>query len=98
MARAPITGEGLLTGSPFSQYQVVEVTFPTSVGQDVTIRHSLSTVDPDDIRYTILRQDRAASVYNDQSSTRKPWTNGYIHLRASVASLKATILLTVLRT
>lgn len=91
-------GEQLLTGSPFAQYQRVTVTFPSVADTDLIIRHKLTLVNPENVEYTILKQDRAGSVYNDPSATRRVWESGFITLRCSVASLKATILLTVPRT
>ena len=87
----------LLRGSPFAQYHRVEVTFNVTPGVDTTIPHTLKTVDPDSVEYTLLGQDQAGSVYHDTSATRKPWGTNFIVLRASVASLQATLLLTVPR-
>jgi hypothetical protein len=88
----------LLLGSPFAQYERVEVTFPSSANTDVVVKHSLQPTSPEDIEYTVLKLDRAGRVYNDQSATRKSWKQGYIYLRCDVASVKATVLLTAPRT
>lgn len=88
----------LLLGSPFARYERVTVTFPTTPNTDVVVRHSLQPSSPDAVEYAVLQKDRAGDVYNDQSATRKEWKQGYIYLRCSVASVKATILLTAPRT
>jgi hypothetical protein len=88
----------LLLGSPYAQYQRVEVTFPSTPDTDIVIKHTLQASNPEDLEYTIAKQDRAGFVYNDQGATRKDWKPGFLYLRCSVASLKATILLTVPRT
>lgn len=91
------TADQLLQGSPYAQYERVEVTFPSTANADAVIRHHLNVVNPEGVDYQILRADRAGEVYHDQSASRKAWGAGFIVLRASVASLKATLLLTVPR-
>jgi hypothetical protein len=88
----------LITGSPYAQYERVEVTFPSTANIDTVVRHSLLPQSPTDVEYHIVGKDRAGEVYHDYSATRKPWSQGYIVLRSSVASMKATLLLTVPRT
>lgn len=87
----------ILSGSPFSQYQRLTITFSATPGADLVVRHGLRTVDPNDVEYLVLGLDRAGSIYHDQSSTRKAWGSDFLILRASVASLKADVLLTVPR-
>ena len=82
--------------SPFTQFEYVEVTFG-SANTNKDIRTALRPADPDDIQYTLVRSDRATSLYHDQSSTRKVWQTGYVILRSSVASAHCRILLTVKR-
>lgn len=91
------TGDLLYAGSPYAQYQRVDITFPSTANQDTVVRHSLRPTSPDDVEYHVVSQDRAGSVYNDHASTRKVWGDGFIIVRSSVASLKATLLLTVPR-
>lgn len=88
----------LLRGSPFASYQRLTVTFGATPGLDTVVRHSLKTADPESVEYIIVGLDRAGSVYHDQTATRKPWGADFLVLRASVASLKAELLLTVPRT
>jgi hypothetical protein len=90
--------DNLLNGSPFSQYQRVTVVFNATGGLDTVIPHTLKVTNPDAVQYTVLGMDRAGSIYHDQSATRKPWGAAFIVLRASVASLQATLLLTLPRT
>lgn len=87
----------LYAGSPFGQYERVEVTFPSTANLDTVIKHGLQTVAPDSVEYLVLKSDRAGSVYHDQSATRKAWGSTFIVLRSSVASQKVTLLLTVPR-
>lgn len=83
--------------SPFIRYEYVEVTFGTA-NTDKDIRTSIRVADPDDIQYQLVKADRACTIYNDQSSTRKVWQAGYVILRCSVASANCRILLTTKRT
>lgn len=87
----------LLNGSPFGQYQYVDVVFSSTPNADTVVRHSLDVVSPENINYIPVKLNAAGVVYNDQSATRKLWGQGFIVLRASVASLKAKLLLTVER-
>lgn len=89
--------EQLWNGSPFAQYQRVEVTFPSVADTDIVIRHKLNIANPDVVEYSLLKSDRAGLVYNDHASTRRPWGSSFLILRSSVASMKATLLLTVPR-
>lgn len=84
-------------GSPFFSFQYVEVTFGTA-NTDYDIRHSIKTPNPDDIQYQLVRTDRATTIYNDLSATRKKWQEGYVILRSSAANANCRILLTVKRT
>ncbi len=83
--------------SPYFSFEYVEVTFGAA-NTDLDIRHGIATASPDNIQYTLVRADRATSIYNDQSATRKPWNDGYVILRSSVANANCRILLTVKRT
>lgn len=88
----------LLTGSPWAQYERVVVTFPATPDTDVVVPYArLHPSNPEDVEYYVTKQDRAGFVYNDQSATRKAWQQGYVVLRSSVASLKATLLLSLPR-
>lgn len=92
-----LTDNQILQGAAFGQYQRTNVTFPLSANVDLVIPHSLSVVNPESVEYIVLRRDRDGNIYNDQSVTRKAWGSGFIVLRSSVASLKASLLLTVPR-
>lgn len=83
--------------SPFIKYEFVEVTFG-SANTDKDIRTTLRVANPDDLNYQLVKADRACAIYNDQSSTRKAWQDGYVILRCSVASANCRILLTAKRT
>lgn len=82
--------------SPFIKFEYVEVTFG-SANTDKDIRTSIKVADPDDLNYLLVKSDRATTIYNDQSSTRKVWQDGYVILRSSVASANCRILLTAKR-
>lgn len=76
----------------FAQGQYVDVTFGTA-GADTVVRHTLSTARPNDIRYLVVQQDAAGSVYRDLSPTRRAWGADYIILRSSASGLKTRLLL-----
>lgn len=80
---------------PFSQWEVVEVTFPSTPDTDVIVPHTLSPPNPDAVSYVPLRASAAGDVYHDITVTRKAWQNTYVVLRCSAASVKARILLVV---
>jgi hypothetical protein len=82
---------------PFSTYQYVDVTFPSSANTDLVITHTLSVTDPESVRYIPVDLSSAGVVYRDKSATRRAWGNGYIILRASSSSLQARLLLCVER-
>ena len=76
--------------------KVVEVEFGTA-NTDQMVPHTLETNDPENVLYTVVKADRATSIYNDQSSTRRLWQDGYIILRSSVANAIVKLLLGVPR-
>ncbi len=80
---------------PLAQWEEIDVVFSSSANGDTTIQHSLMPPTPEHVNYLVLRNGQATSVYHDTSGTRKPWGPGYIVLRASTASAKVTLLLTV---
>lgn len=81
--------------SPFSAFQYVTVTFNGTANVDTDIKHTLNVRNPEAVDYHVVRIDRAAKIYNDQSATRKAWQKGLIYLRSDTASAVATILLVV---
>lgn len=83
----------LLKGSPWAQYQRVDVTFPSTPNTDLFINHKLKVANPDTIEYYPTRLSAAGIVYNDQSATRIVWTQNYIVLRSNVASLQVRLVL-----
>ena len=82
--------------SAYIKFEYVDVTFG-SANVDKDIRTSISVASPDDIDYQLVKSDRATILYNDQSSTRKVWQDGYVILRSSVANANCRILLTAKR-
>jgi len=80
---------------PLGQWEELDVTFPSAANTDLQIRHHLVPTYPEGVNYIAVRKDRAADVYHDTSGTRKPWGNGYMFLRSSVASARVTLLLYV---
>ena len=73
---------------PFTQYQYLTVTFPSTyvADADYHIPHTLSPADPDAVDYEVVRSSAACILYNDQSGTRQPWGSGYIILRSNLAA------------
>lgn len=84
--------EELFLGSPFADFEILEVTFGAA-NVDLDIRHHLSPKDAEGVGYLVLRADRATSIYDDHSGTRKPWTSAVITLRSSVADAQVQLLL-----
>ena len=89
--------EALQKSSPFTSFQEVDVTFPTTANADQVVTHTLVTSDPENVRVVVVRQDVAGSVYRDETASRRLWGKGYIVLRASVASMVAKVLLGIPR-
>lgn len=83
--------------TPFTNFEYLEVTFG-SANTDKDIRTNLRVASPDDLSYILVKADRSCMVYNDQSSTRKVWQEGYIVLRCTAASANCRILLFAKRT
>jgi hypothetical protein len=98
------TQAALGTRLPFVQYQYVDVTFNAVADVNTEIQHKLTPATPEDIDFIVVRVNFAAApaaapvVYRDSSATRRPWGQGYIVLRANVAALSCTLLLTVRQT
>lgn len=82
-------------------YQYVDVTFNGTANADTDIRHDLLPNTPELIDYEIvaLRLPSAPAtapvIYTDSGPNRRKWGAGYIVLRANVASLSATLRLTL---
>lgn len=87
-------GERVARSVPFSQFQYVDVTFPTA-NADAYIEHSLQTDRPDEVRYEVVSRDRAGDVYHDFTSTRRAWKSGYIFLRCATAGARVRLRLFV---
>lgn len=89
--------------SPFSSTELVEVTFNATANTDTVIRHALNPTDPNGVKWSAYNIELMAApgtvpiIYQDSSTTHRPWKIDYIILRSNVASLKATILLGVPR-
>ena len=86
--------KNLVRYAPYAQWERVDVTFGAA-NTDYDIPHTLKIADPEDEDYSVLRADRATSIFHDQSATRSPWQLGYVLLRSSAASAVVTLLLTV---
>jgi hypothetical protein len=80
---------------PFAEWEEVDVTFSATANADTIIKHTLTPASVEAINYLPIRKGQAADVYHDTSGTRKPWQNGYIILRCTVASAKVRLLLYV---
>jgi hypothetical protein len=86
---------------PFAQYEYVDVTFNAVADADTDIRHSLRPLTPEGIDFQVVGINFASApaaapvIYRDTAAARRPWGTGYIVLRANVAALSATLLLTV---
>lgn len=83
---------------PFGKTQFVTVDFSATPDADTVVPHTLDVVDYDSIRYWVVNQNAAGSIYRDQSATRRAWGPNYLILRADVASLQARLLLFTERT
>ena len=94
----PIDRGQLEESSPFVAYQYVTVTFPSSPNTDYPIAHSLTPQSAEAVDYEVVRKDRAADVYHDQTGTRKAWGTGYIILRCNTASAVVDLRLSIRRT
>ena len=98
-----ILERNLLQSSPYAQYEYVEVTFNSTADADTDIRHTLLPPTPEDLDYQVVRLNLTTAptttpiIYRDSSASRRAWGAGYLVLRATVASLSATLLLTVRR-
>jgi hypothetical protein len=97
----------LKKSSPYVRSEYVTVTFPSTLGQDIDIAHTLDPDDPDAVDYEVV--GRASTtlagaaitqgfVYHDTSGTRRAWGSNYITLRCSQASNILTLRLSVRRT
>lgn len=88
---------------PFGAYQYVDVTFNAVADADTDIRHSLRTDDPEAIDWEVVQWRFDAPpgggvvVYKDVSATRRPWGRGYVILRCNLASVAATLRLSIRR-
>lgn len=86
--------------SPFGMFEYVDVVFNATANNDTMIRHALAPSDPEGVDWQVVRIELPSApgtvpvVYRDGSASRRPWGDGYIVLRSTVASLKATLLLT----
>ncbi len=95
---APLREVDLLPRLPFATTQFVDVAFPSTADVDLVIRHRLQTSRPDDVRYLVIQQEAAGSIYRDTSPDRRAWGSDYIILRTDTAGLKARLLLFTERT
>lgn len=78
---------------PFKAYEYVDVTF-AGADTNFTVPYTLlRPISPDDVRYVVVKADRACQVYEDQTGTRVPWSRGSITLKCSAASAQVRLLL-----
>lgn len=75
------------------QWQYVNATFGTA-NVDLLIPHTLIVVNPEDVRYIVVRSSGPAVVYQDLSVSREPWSKGIIRLRASAPTAARLLLFT----
>ena len=80
--------------TPIFGWEYVTVTFPSTPGTDITVPHGLQPTDPEAVDYEVVKADRAARVYNDQSGTRHTWGVGDILLRCDTANAVIDLRLT----
>jgi phage FluMu protein gp41 len=96
MAVRDATTTDLYSGSPFGQYQRVEVTFPSTANLDTVdaaLAERRST--PNTVEYQVLKSERSRveCLLTTQSATRKAW-GSLIHCAAQQrgVSQKVTLL------
>lgn len=80
----------------YAQYEYVDVVFGAA-GVDVVVPHILHPGHPEDINYEVVKTDAPCQVFHDGSSTRRPWSAGYIVLRSDVANVQVRLLLSAER-
>lgn len=68
---------------PAERFQFVNVVF-SETDTDTDVAHLLVPVDPEKVRYQVVRLSAPAVIYQDLSGSRKPWQRGHIWLRASI--------------
>lgn len=85
----------------YGQFRYVDVQFSSAANTDTIIKHDLRPPTPEDVDWQVVRIELATApgtvpiIYRDGAAARRPWDTGYIVLRSNIASLKATLLLTV---
>lgn len=84
-------------GLPYGQHQYIDVTFNSTANADTIIRHQLKPDTPAEVDYQVVRKEQACDVYENTALDYRVWGNGYVVLRATVASAKVTLLLTTRR-
>ena len=83
--------------SPFAAFTFVDVTFGTA-NTDYIISHTLTTPDPEVIRWWVIQNDTAGVVYRDPPTSGvapRNWGEGYVVLKCSVANANVRLLLFV---
>lgn len=66
--------------------EFVSVTFSLGANTDHQVPTKLRPFDPESVRYQVVATDRATTIYNDESATRTPWSEGFVILRSSTAN------------
>ena len=87
-------------GIPFGQFQYVTVTFPATANIDCFIKHDLTVDATERVRWMVVSVEATTPpstfvIYEDSSTTRRPWSRNQIILRCTQPSVKVTLLLVV---
>lgn len=78
---------------PVKAYEYVDVTF-AAADTNYTIPYKLlKPSDPNEVRYLVVKRDRACSVYEDLTGTRVAWVRGSLTLKCSAANAQVRLLL-----
>lgn len=84
---------------PFSRFEYVDVTFPSTANLDMDIPHSLTPADPETVRWMVVNMSTSSApgvppvVYKNTSAARTPWQTTHIYLRCTEASIVVRLLL-----
>jgi hypothetical protein len=95
-----LVDQELQASSPASSFEFVDVTFNSVANTDTDITHGLNSdhVDYQVVGLSFLTAPATVPViYRDISGSARPWGKNYLILRANVAGLVASLLLTVRR-
>jgi hypothetical protein len=89
------TEEALDGALPFEAYELVEAAF-LEPNQDLRIPHTLTSDDPNDVVYLVLRQSGDGTVYDSRERPNGlAWARGSVILRCNRAPQNVLLLLAV---